>query len=95
MTKSLSDLTKEDFFVLIGEDFDIGSYAMKLIEVREGSETPPRFRTPFSLSFETPENCSIVSEVLPIKHPKLGQHDLLVTQVAGWETQTLIEVCFS
>jgi hypothetical protein len=95
MSKSLTDLTIDDFTNLIGENFNIGEYVLKLSEVRENSETPSRFRKPFSLSFEAPENCSLQSEVLCVKHNQIGQHDLLVTQVSVWETPTIIEICFN
>lgn len=93
MSKTLANLTIDDFEKLIGEEFAIGSYKTVLQSVKEGSETPERFRTPFSLQFKAPEECEIGSEVLEVSHPAIDTVSLLVTQIMGWDEPTQLEIC--
>jgi hypothetical protein len=94
MTKELGEFTIEHFETLVGENFVINGQEARLLTVRRGLATPARFREPFSLSFATPAGTTIRSEVVPVFHPAIGRHDLLVTQVIDSEQPTALEICF-
>lgn len=95
MTNDLAKLSAEHFDVLIGERFAIGDQILTLRSVRRGPETPSRFREQFSLTFDIPDGSAIRSEVLPVVHPAIGAHQLLVTQVMDSVHPTSLEICFS
>ena len=54
-----------------------------------------RSRQQFAITFELPRDVPIRSEVLPVSHPAIGRHDLLVTQVIDTVDKTALEICFS
>lgn len=94
MTNDLAKLSAEHFDALIGERFAIGDQTLTLRSVRRGPETPSRFREQFSLTFDIPNGSAIRSEVLPVAHPAIGAHQLLVTQVMDSVHPTSLEICF-
>jgi hypothetical protein len=96
MTQDVSKLVAEYFEALIGETFAIGDHKIKLrAVVRRRPATPARFREQFSLTFEMPTGATIRSDVVPVAHPAIGRHDLLVTQVVDTTDLTALEICFA
>ena len=94
MTQELGKLTVEHFEALVGETFVIGEHRTKLRSVRRGPPTLARFREQFALTFDTPAGANISSVVLPVSHPAIGNHNLLVTQVIDATDPTALEICF-
>ncbi|WP_298604036.1 hypothetical protein [uncultured Sphingorhabdus sp.] len=94
MTTELRDLTAEHFEALIGETFEIDGQKTVLRSVRRGPPTPSRFRDQFALTFDTPANTKIRSDVVSVIHPAVGEHNLLVTQVIHSVQPTALEICF-
>ena len=95
MALELKQLDVEHFEPLVGETFRIGDYDTELIKVSRGPETPPRFRTQFSLLFKCPAEFAGEWMIAPVSHPEIGQHDLLVTKIHGWEDEFEIEIVFN
>ena len=95
MTQDLAKLSAEHFERLIGETFTIGEYQLKLRDVQRRPQTVSRFRQQFSLTFEIPRDLPIRSDVIPVHHPAIGEHHLLVTQVIDNIGGTALEICFA
>ena len=95
MTQDLAKLSAEHFEQLIGETFKIGEYEFELREVRRRPHMVPRFRQQFSLTFAIPRDLPIRSEVVSVRHPAIGEHLLLVTQIADNIDETALEICFA
>ena len=94
MTQDLATLAAEHFEPLIGETFTIGDYQVTLRDVRR-QKFRSRFREQFSITFNAPRDLPIRSERLPVTHPAIGRHELLVTQVLDAADGTALEICFS
>jgi hypothetical protein len=95
MTQDLATLAPEHFEPLVGETFNIGEFQVTLKGVRRNHNSGGRFRQQFALTFTAPSGVPIRSEVLPVAHPTLGRHDLLVTQIVDAVDGTALEICFS
>jgi hypothetical protein len=95
MTQDLAKFVPEHFEPLIGDVFKIGEYQVTLRDVYRRAKTASRFREQFALIFALPHEVPITSELLPVAHPKMGQHDLLVTQIIDGTGGTALEICFS
>jgi hypothetical protein len=95
--QDLSKLAAEHFEPLVGETFTVGSYQLTLRDVRRGIKTSSRFRHQFAITFKVPHGRAlpIRSELLPVAHPAIGRHDLLVTQILDESDGTALEICFS
>ena len=94
MTQDLATLAAEHFEPLVGETFTIGEYQVTLRDVRR-QKIRSRFREQFSITFKVPRDLPIRSERLPVAHPAIGRHDLLVTQILDAADGTALEICFS
>jgi hypothetical protein len=95
MTPDLAKFAPEHFEPLVGDVFKIGEYQVTLREVHRRGRTASRFREQFALVFALPHEVPITSELLPVAHPKMGRHDLLVTQILDGAGGTALEICFS
>jgi hypothetical protein len=95
MTQDLAEFAPEHFEPLIGDVFKIGEYQVTLRDVHRRGRTASRFREQFALVFALPHEVPITSELLPVAHPKMGRHDLLVTQILDGAGGTALEICFS
>jgi len=95
MTQNLGKLSHEHFESLIGETFTVGGHRTRLRAVRLGPKAGAKFRQQFALTFDTPEGTPIRSDVVPVSHPAIGDHTLLVTRVLDADTETALEICFS
>ena len=78
--KPIEDLAASDFKPLIGQDFDVSGQTLKLVEVEERDPPHPKFRAPFSLIFDGPENM-VVQECHPVSHDAIGEHTLLIHRI--------------
>jgi hypothetical protein len=94
MTQDLAKLAAEHFEPLVGETFTIGDYQVTLRDVRR-QKFRSRFREQFSVTFKAPPDLPIRSERMPVSHPAIGRHELLVTQVLDAADGTALEICFS
>jgi hypothetical protein len=94
MTQDLATLAAEHFEPLIGETFTIGDHQVTLREVHR-QKMRSRLRQQFSLLFNAPRDLALRSESLPVSHPAIGRHELLVTQVLDGPDGTALEICFS
>jgi FG-GAP-like repeat len=72
-----------------------GDYQVTLRDVHRRGRTASRFREQFALVFALPHEVPITSELLSVAHPKMGRHDLLVTQILDGAGGTALEICFS
>ncbi len=90
--QDLAKLAAEHFEPLVGETFTIGDNAVTLRNVRRGPKTGSRFREQFAVVFDAPQQLSIPSAPLPVSHPAIGRHDLLVSQIIDGRA---LEICFS
>jgi hypothetical protein len=95
MTQDLAKLAPEHFEPLVGQPFTVGPYQVVLRNVRRAGRSGSRFREQFALVFALQHEVSIRSELLPVAHPAIGQHDLLVTQVIDGSDGSALEICFS
>jgi hypothetical protein len=95
IASDLAKLTAENFERLVGESFAVDQYQVTLRRVRRGPKSGSGFRNQFALVFKLPHAVPIGSEVLPVTHPAIGRHDLLVTQTADAVDGTVLEICFS
>jgi hypothetical protein len=95
MTQDLAKFVPEHFEPLIGDEFKIGDYRVTLQGVHRRGRAASRFREQFALVFALPHEVPITSELLPVAHPKMGRHDLLVTQILDGAGGTALEICFS
>jgi hypothetical protein len=95
MTQDLAKFAPEHFEPLIGDVFKIGEYQVTLQDVHRRGRAASRFREQFALVFALPHEVPITSELLPVAHPKMGRHDLLVTQILDGAGGTALEICFS
>jgi hypothetical protein len=95
MTTDLRELTADHFEALVGETFVVDGQPTRLRAVRRGPAGVGRFRQQFALSFATPAGMTIRSDVVPVSHPAIGRHDLLVTQVIDHTEPTALEICFA
>jgi hypothetical protein len=95
MTHDLAKLAPEHFEPLVGQAFSVGPYQVVLRNVRRAGKTGTRFREQFALVFSLPHEVPITSELLPVAHPAIGRHDLLVTQVIDERDGSALEICFS
>jgi hypothetical protein len=95
MTPDLAKLTAEHFEPLVGKTFTVGEHRLTLKNVRRGPRTSSRFRRQFALVFNAPRNESIGSKQLPVSHPAIGRHDLLVGQVGPGPNGSAVEICFA
>jgi hypothetical protein len=96
VTQDLAKLAAGHFEQLVGESFTVGQYQVTLRQVRRRQhKSGARFREQFALVFKGPQALPIGSEVLPVTHPAIGQHGLLVTQTVGEINGTALEICFS
>jgi Domain of unknown function (DUF6916) len=95
MTQDLAKLAAEQFEPLVGETFTVGQYRLTLRDVRRSHKIGSRFREQFAIVFRAPSGLSIRSELLPVAHPAIGRHDLLVTQIMDDMDGTALEICFS
>jgi hypothetical protein len=96
VTQDLANLAVGHFEPLVGERFTVGQYQVTLRQVRRRQhKSGARFREQFALVFKAPRALPIGSEVLPVTHPALGRHGLLVTQTVGEINGTALEICFS
>lgn len=95
ITPDMAKLTAENFERLVGESFAVGQYHVTLRRARRGPKSGSGFRNQFALVFKVPHALPIGSEVLPVTHPAVGRHDLLVTQTADAIGGTVLEICFS
>ncbi|MGA3310824.1 MAG: hypothetical protein ABSD08_19765 [Xanthobacteraceae bacterium] len=92
--RNLAKLAAEHFEPLVGGSFTVGEDEVTLRNVRRRLNTGSRFREQFSVVFNAPRNSSILSETLPVSHPAIGRHDLLVTQILDGVDSTALEICF-
>ena len=90
----LAQLAADHFEPLVGETFTVGNSAVTLKTVRRGRKSGARFRDQFSVVFQAPHDLSIDSAPLPVSHPAVGRHDLLVTRIGNGAPSTALEVCF-
>jgi hypothetical protein len=90
----LAKLAADHFEPLIGQTFTVGGNPVTLRNVHRGRTTRAQFRQQFAIVFDAPQNLSIRSETLPVSHPAVGGHDLLVTQVMDGLDRTALEICF-
>jgi hypothetical protein len=95
MTLDLAQLAAEHFEPLVGETFTIGQYQLTLRDVYRRHKIGSRFREQFALVFTVPHELPMRSELLPVAHPAIGRHDLLVTQIIDHIDGTALEICFS
>jgi hypothetical protein len=96
VTQDLAKLAAGHFEQLVGESFTVGQYQVTLRQVRRRQhKSSARFREQFALVFKGPQALPIGSEVLPVTHPAIGRHGLLVTQTVGEINGTALEICFS
>jgi hypothetical protein len=91
-TQDLAKLAAEHFEPLVGETFTIGDNEVTLRDVRHGPKTGSHFRQQFAVVFDAPPQLSIQPEPLPVSHPAIGRHDLLVSQIIDGRA---LEICFS
>ena len=90
----LAELTAEHFEPLVGQAFTVGDSMMTLRKVRRGCESGPRFREQFGIVFDAPRELALQSDILPLSHPAVGRHDVLVGQV-GAPGSAKLEICFA
>ena len=95
MTQDLAKLAADHFEPLVGETFTVGQYQLPLRAVRRSAKNGSRFREQFAIIFKAPRGLSMGSELLPVAHPAIGRHELLVTQVIDDIDGTALEICFS
>lgn len=92
--RDLAKLAADHFEPLVGQTFTIGDNRTTLRSVHRGRNTGTGFRRQFAVVFDAPENLSMRSETLPVSHPAVGGHDLLVTQIIAGSDCTALEICF-
>lgn len=90
----LAKLSAEHFEPLVGERFTVGDDTLTLSDVRRGLKSRAGFRQQFALTFNALRDVPAPTDVLPVSHPAIGRHDLLVTQING-PVGTALEICFS
>lgn len=90
----LAGLTADHFEPLVGQSFMLGDRAMTLRKVRRGHNSGPQFRQQFGIVFDAPRDIALRSEILPLSHPTLGRHDVLVSPVGGPGSPGL-DICFA
>jgi hypothetical protein len=110
MTIDLASLSAEHFRPHLGETFylmlpDAAPLALELKEVEENPRArmpraPAERRMPFSLLFSGDPNAPLAGEVLPLRHPALGDlPPLLITRVmygAGvLDSNGWFQICFN
>lgn len=93
-TPDLAGLTADHFEPLIGQSFMVGDQAMTLRKVRRGLSSGPQYRQQFGILLDAPGDLPLQSEVLPLAHPALGRHDVLVSP-AGIPGATVLDICFA
>lgn len=81
--KDIAKWDLEDFEPLVGTPFDIAGRLMVLEQIRLGPETPAEFRKQFALVFEPGRASGLESQMMPVRHPRLGQTDLFVNIVGA------------
>lgn len=95
VSESTESLDFHHFDGLVGQTFRIGDYESELKELREGPETPPRFRRQFTLIFRFPPDFPHDSITLPVSHPQIGTHDFFINKIIGWEEEFDLQVVFN
>lgn len=90
----LAKLAAHHFEPLVGQSFTIGDNRTTLRSVHRGRNTGMGFRQQFAVVFDAPENLAMRSETLPVSHPAVGGHDLLVTQIIAGSDRSALEICF-
>jgi hypothetical protein len=95
ITPDLAALAAAHFEPLLGDTFAIGGDKVTLSEVRRGIESGAGYREQFALTFTAaPAYLPLASDLVPVSHPTIGRHELLVTRVNDAGGRTL-EICFS
>lgn len=90
--RDLATLAANDFEPLVGSAFIVGDDEAMLDGIRHGHSSC--FREQFALVFSTPLDASVRLEPVPVSHPAIGRHDLLVTQVMDRTGKSALEICF-
>lgn len=91
----MKELEVDHFEPLVGEAFRIGEFDITLKKVIRGPETPPRFRSQFSLIFNCPEDFPERWIIAPVSHPRIGSHDMMATRIVGWDEAFEVEITFN
>ena len=91
----LAELTAEHFEPLLGQDFTVGDSMMTLRNVRRGCKSGARFRQQFGIVFDAPRQLTPLSDILPLAHPAVGRHDVLVGHVGAPGGDVRVEICFT
>lgn len=92
---NLSELNAEILQELVGQQFKIGSTRLELLSIDQRFENQKNFRNSFSLFFDAPKDLVQFSKVIPVSHPKIGTHELLVSQVFDADRGSVLEICFA
>ena len=98
MTKSVTDLSMEDFEPHRGQSFRLTSNGhaleLKLDEVQRLG-TAVRAGGAFSLVFVTPAGPSLPQAIYPVDHPALGTLELFVVPLGPKDGSNRYEVIFT
>jgi hypothetical protein len=94
-TNDLAQLAAEHFEPLVGETFMIADTAVTLRDVFRGSEPVSGFRQQFAMTFDAPRSLAVASDLAPVSHPAIGQHDLSVVEVMENADRKALQIYFS
>ena|SRR5437764_15021514 len=96
----LDKVTCEQFAVYLAQEFEIvlsdGTLPVKLIEAKQwGADQPPNIRQPFTLTFRLEGNLRLPQGIYKMRHPKLGEMEIFLVQVAGDANSSGFEAVFN
>jgi len=93
--QSSAKLAAEHFEPLVGQTFRLGENPVTLRKVSRMRNTGSPFREQFSIAFEASPDVALPGEPVPVSHPAVGRHNLLVTQTGNAANGTALEICFA
>lgn len=95
----LSTVTCEEFAACLNDDFEIvfadGTLPVKLVEARRLGVRPESIREPFSLAFVTSRPLRLPQGTYKMRHPKLGEMEIFLVQIAADQTSSTFEAVFN
>ena len=95
----LATVTCEQFAACLDQDFEIvftdGTLPVKLSEARPLGVRPESIREPFSLAFVAGRPLRLPQATYQMRHPRLGEMELFLVQVAADQNSSTFEAVFN
>jgi hypothetical protein len=95
----LATVTCEQFAACLDQEFEIvftyGTLPVKLSEARPLGVKPESIREPFSLAFVAARPLRFPQGTYKMRHPRLGDMEIFLVQVAADQTSSTFEAVFN